>query len=79
MKAPQQCPLGLLNCLYNVAKNKEIMIELLDAADNFDVPLIRKSPLLIPSSYRDFFLEIASSPQSLRQLCRAYTRQVSET
>ncbi|XP_018020475.1 ankyrin-3 isoform X2 [Hyalella azteca] len=76
MQPPQQCPLGLVNCLYTVAKNKEVMAELLEAAERFDVPLIRKTPLLVPSVHRDFFLEVASSPPPMRHLARVFIRKV---
>lgn len=76
MQAPQQCPLGMLNCLYTVAKNREVMIELLEAAEKFDVPLIRKTPLLVQSSQRDLFLDIAVTPPPLRHLARVFVRQV---
>ncbi|KAF2368955.1 Ankyrin repeat-containing domain [Trinorchestia longiramus] len=76
MLPPQQCPLGMVNCLYNVAKNREVMVELLEAAERFDVPLIRKTPLLVPSVHREFFLEVASSPPSMRHLTRVLIRKM---
>jgi len=61
MQSPQQCPIGVLNCLYNVAKNKEIMVELLEAAEKFDIPLIKKTPLLVSIADNEMASEVGNT------------------
>lgn len=74
MQSQNRDPLGLLNCLPNLTKKPEILITLLEAAQRFDISIIKHSSL-IDNEQRQIYLKVGQSPLPLKHLSRVFLRQ----
>jgi hypothetical protein len=67
-------PEGILNYLSNVSGDEELMMELLESAESFDPPMIRRCPALSPEQ-KDIALSKAKNPKSLKHQARLFFRK----
>ena len=74
LKSQLRDPQGILNCLQNNGTQDELMLELLDAAESFDPPMIRRCPSF-SSELRSIALDKSRNPSSLQHQCRLYLRK----
>lgn len=74
MKTQYRDPLGILNSLQHVAGSPFLFSYLLEAAESFDVCMIRRNQYLT-ARQKDLLLSKATEPLSLLQLCRLSLRQ----
>jgi hypothetical protein len=74
MKTQFRDPDGLLNCLTNITKESLIFDTLLDAAEEFDPCMIRRTNHL-SESQRKRLLDKASQPLTLKAQTRAFFRK----
>jgi len=77
MKAQMHHPLGILKCIHKlqVGKDDEVLHLILNAAESFSVPSIKRSSLL-NDSQRRLLLKFASVPQPLKHVARIFIRQI---
>ncbi|CAG7785048.1 unnamed protein product [Allacma fusca] len=71
LKSQFRDPRGILNCLQNVGPQEEIMMELLEAAESFDPPMIRRCPSLT-TELKSIALTKSKNPCSLKHQVRLY-------
>ncbi|KAK7079079.1 hypothetical protein SK128_021840 [Halocaridina rubra] len=74
MQSQNRDPRGLLNCIPNLTKKPEILITLLEAAQRFDISIIKHSSL-IDNEQREIYLKVGQSPLPLKHLARVFLRQ----
>lgn len=74
MQSQSRDPRGLLNCLPNLTKRPDILIPLLEAAQRFDLTIIKHSSL-IDNDQRKLYLKVGQSPLPLKHLSRVFLRQ----
>ncbi|XP_071529685.1 uncharacterized protein [Panulirus ornatus] len=74
MQSQNRDPRGLLNCLPNLTKRPEVLITLLEAAQRFDLSIIKHSSL-IDNDQRKIYLKVGQSPLPLKHLVRVFLRQ----
>lgn len=65
---------GILNSLQNLIKYPNLFIALLEAAESFDLYMIRRSSLLSPEQ-KQILLQLASQPLPLRHQARLFLRR----
>uniref|UniRef100_A0A1B6E7D8 SOCS box domain-containing protein n=1 Tax=Clastoptera arizonana TaxID=38151 RepID=A0A1B6E7D8_9HEMI len=73
MKTQFRDPRGILNSLQHIANEPEIFHYLLEAAESFDVCMIRRNPFL-RGEQKILLLERATTPLSLKHLSRLVLR-----
>ncbi|XP_073989183.1 ankyrin repeat and SOCS box protein 16-like [Rhodnius prolixus] len=74
MKTQYRHPQGILNSLQHISRNAKLFNCLLEAAESFDVCMIRRNTHLSPEQ-KQFLLDYAMKPLPLRQQCRLYIRK----
>ncbi|XP_069939291.1 ankyrin-1 isoform X5 [Cherax quadricarinatus] len=74
MQSQNRDPRGLLNCLPNLTKRPDVLITLLEAAQRFDLAIIKHSSL-IDNDQRKIYLKVGQSPLPLKHLVRVFLRQ----
>ncbi|XP_050726814.1 ankyrin-1-like isoform X2 [Eriocheir sinensis] len=74
MQSQSRDPRGLLNCLPNLTKRPDVLIPLLEAAQRFDLTIIKHSSL-IDNDQRKLYLKVGQSPLPLKHLTRVFLRQ----
>lgn len=75
MRTQFRDPDGLLNCLRNVPFYSRVFEALLEAAENFDIAMIKRN-LHLTDGQRKRLLKKAKEPISLKALTRTYFRQL---
>jgi len=66
-------PQGILNYLTNVSGDEELMMELIESAESFDPPMIRRCAALSPEQ-KQIALNMSRSPKSLKHQVRILLR-----
>ncbi|XP_068239333.1 ankyrin-1-like isoform X1 [Palaemon carinicauda] len=74
MQSQNRDPRGLLNCFPTLTNKPEVLITLLEAAQRFDLAIIRHSSR-IDNEQRQIFLKVGQSPLPLKHLTRVHLRQ----
>lgn len=76
MKAQVHHPLGILKCIHKleIGRDDEVLTMVLEAAESFSVPSIKRSTLF-SDSQRKLLLDYASKPRPLKHLARLSIRQ----
>ncbi|XP_045131002.1 ankyrin repeat domain-containing protein 50-like isoform X1 [Portunus trituberculatus] len=74
MQSQSRDPRGMLNCLPNLTKRPDVLIPLLEAAQRFDLNIIKHSSL-IDNDQRKIYLKVGQSPLPLKHLARVFLRQ----
>nr|CAD7257178.1 unnamed protein product [Timema shepardi] len=74
MKTQFRDPHGLLNYLQNLAQHPSLFITMLEAAESFDICMIRRSSFLTESQ-KQLLLQLATQPLPLRQQTRLFLRR----
>ncbi|XP_027211620.1 putative ankyrin repeat protein RF_0381 isoform X2 [Penaeus vannamei] len=74
MQSQNRDPRGILNCLPNLTKTPDVLISLLEAAQRFDLAIIKHSSL-IDNDQRKIYLKVGQSPLPLKHLARIFLRQ----
>nr|CAD7448426.1 unnamed protein product [Timema bartmani]CAD7459786.1 unnamed protein product [Timema tahoe]CAD7593245.1 unnamed protein product [Timema genevievae] len=74
MKTQFRDPHGLLNYLQNLAQHPSLFITVLEAAESFDICMIRRSSFLTESQ-KQLLLQLATQPLPLRQQTRLFLRR----
>lgn len=74
MQSQNRDPRGILNCLPNLTKKPDVLIPLLEAAQRFDLNIIKHSSL-IDNDQRKIYLKVGQSPLPLKHLARVFLRQ----
>ncbi|XP_042222583.1 transient receptor potential channel pyrexia-like isoform X3 [Homarus americanus] len=74
MQSQNRDPRGLLSCLPNLTKTPDVLITLLEAAQRFDLSIIKHSSL-IDNDQRKIYLKVGQSPLPLKHLVRVFLRQ----
>ncbi|XP_042877239.1 ankyrin-1-like isoform X1 [Penaeus japonicus] len=74
MQSQNRDPRGILNCLPNLTKTPDVLISLLEAAQRFDLAIIKHSSL-IDNDQRKIYLKVGESPLPLKHLARIFLRQ----
>lgn len=74
MKTQFRDPRGILNSLQHISHEPEIFNCLLEAAESFDVCMIRRNPF-VNAEQKILLLERATSPLSLMHLSRLALRR----
>ncbi|XP_076065022.1 uncharacterized protein LOC143039048 isoform X2 [Oratosquilla oratoria] len=74
MQSQNRDPQGILNSLPNLMKHPDVLITLLEAAQKFDLAIIRNSSF-IDDDQREFFLKVGQSPMPLKHITRVFLRQ----
>lgn len=73
MKTQYRHPQGILNSLQHIGNNDRIFYYLMEAAEQFDTGMIRRNHYL-SQDQKNFLLDYAITPQSLKQQCRFVIR-----
>lgn len=71
-------PRGILSDIPNLTNNPRVLIALLEAAQCFDMQIIRKSSQ-IDETQRQVFLKVGDSPLCLKHIVRIYLRKSFST
>jgi hypothetical protein len=71
MKTQFRDPHGILNSLQNLSKYPSLFITLVEAAESFDLCMIRRSSLL-SEEQKQLLLESSTQPLSLRHQVRLF-------
>lgn len=74
MQSQNRDPRGILNCLPNLTKTPDVLISLLEAAQRFDLAIIKHSSL-IDNDQRKIYLKVGQSPLPLKHQTRVFLRQ----
>ncbi|KAK2712327.1 hypothetical protein QYM36_011122 [Artemia franciscana] len=67
-------PLGILNSISNAFNNYEVLLQLLDASEKFDITQMKR--IRIPDEVRDFVINTATNPMSLKHGARLVIRNI---
>ncbi|OXA38081.1 Ankyrin-2 [Folsomia candida] len=73
IKSQFRDPLGILNCLANLAQHHDLFNEVLASAEDFDPPIIRRCPAL-SAEQKTHVLTLSKTPLSLKHQARLYLR-----
>lgn len=68
-------PNGILNDIPNLSKHPKVLITLLEAAERFDLNIIRQSSQ-IDEDQRVMFLKVGDSPTCLKHIVRLFLRKI---
>ena len=68
-------PAGILNYLSNVSRDEELMSELLESAESFDPPMIRRCNAL-SAQQKEVALSLSRNPKSLKHQVRLFLRNL---
>lgn len=68
-------PLGILNCLQNVAKDEQLFEELANTAEDFDPPMIRRCAALT-AEQKESLLNLSRNPKTLQHQTRISLRRL---
>lgn len=74
MKTQFRDPHGILNSLHNLSRHPHIFLQLVEAAESFDLCMIRRSTTL-SDEQKQILVELARQPLSLRNQARLFLRQ----
>lgn len=74
MKTQFRDPHGILNSLQNLSKYPSLFTTLVEAAESFDLCMIRRSSLL-NEEQKQFLVESSTQPLSLRHQVRLFLRR----
>jgi len=75
LKSQFRHPLGILNCLENVALDDQLLEEILLSAESFDRPMIRRSSAL-SEEQKEIALNMSVTPMSLKHQTRLFLRKL---
>ena len=75
LKSQFRDPRGILNYLQNVGAQKELMMGLLEAAESFDPPMIRRCPSLT-TELKSIALDKSKNPSTLKHQSRLFIRKI---
>ncbi|XP_066991443.2 ankyrin repeat domain-containing protein 65 [Anabrus simplex] len=74
MKTQFRDPHGILNSLQNLSKHPTLFSTVIEAAESFDLCMIRRSSLLVDDQ-KDLLMQLARQPLSLRHQARLFLRR----